>query len=80
VANSADDSVSVVNTATDMVEATILGLSTPQGVAVDPAGARAYIAEQSASRVAMLNTQTNTLTTLVPVGSSPVGVAVRPIP
>ena len=52
----------------------------PQGVAVDPAGSRVYVAEQSASRVAVVNTGTNGVTAVVPVGPSPNSLAIRPLP
>ncbi|MBN8887420.1 MAG: Ig-like domain repeat protein, partial [Rudaea sp.] len=71
--------VSVVDTATDTVTATISPLcSSPFGVAVNPAGTRAYFGCQSSNNVAVVDTASNTLITTVSVSAAPVGVVVSP--
>lgn len=42
VANELDNSVSVIDTATNTVTATVNGLNYPFGVAVNPAGTKLY--------------------------------------
>lgn len=78
VANSADRSVSVVNTATGAVTGSISVGGTPSAVAVDPrpGSSRAYVALKSSGRLSVVDTSNNTVTTTVPVGLSPTAVAV----
>ncbi len=79
VTNFADDTLSIINTATNQVEAIVPGLVRPAQVAVDPTGSRAYIAGGVIpGYVAVLDTATNTVINTIPVGSFPFGVAVSP--
>jgi YVTN family beta-propeller protein len=81
VTNSADNTVSVIATATNTVATTIAVGVSPEGVAVTPDGSKVYVANfgQFFGTVSVIATATNTLlTTITPVGISLVGVAVTP--
>jgi YVTN family beta-propeller protein len=78
VANAGSDSVSVINTASNTVTATVPVGSYPLGVAVNPAGTFVYVANYYSNSVSVINTASNTVTATVPVGTAPVGVAVNP--
>ncbi|WP_256332130.1 MULTISPECIES: YncE family protein [unclassified Streptomyces] len=47
---------------------------TPQGIALTPSGARAYVANRGSNTVSVIDTATNTVTATVPVGDAPIGV------
>jgi YVTN family beta-propeller protein len=69
--------VSVINTATNRVTATIgVGLD-PAAVAVSPDGTRAYVANGTNS-VSVINTATNRITATIHDLCDPIGVAVSP--
>lgn len=78
VANQAGDTVSVLNTSTNAVVATVNVGDTPGGVVVNPAGTRAYVANISDATLSVINTETNTVVATVnlAVGSSPREVAI----
>jgi YVTN family beta-propeller protein len=78
ITNSASHNVSVINTTTNTVTATIPVGPNPTGVAVHPAGTRVYVVNQSGDSVSVVDTAANTVITTVPVGSFPTGVAVNP--
>jgi len=71
-------SVSVIDTASYKVVATIpVGLY-PAGVAISPNGAFAYVANFNSNSVSVIDTATNTVTATVTVGTNPLGVAITP--
>lgn len=76
IANSDDGTVSVIDTKTNTITATInnVGLN-PEGIALNADGSRAYVAVSGSSYVAVINTATNTLLPSVTVGAGPVGIA-----
>ena len=81
ITNEGSSTVSVIDTATNTVIATIPVGSHPQGVAVTPDGSRVYVANQGAvegvGTVSVISTATNTVTGIpIPVGSYPFGLAV----
>lgn len=81
VANTSDDTVSVIDTATRTVTATI---PLPTGgdaieIAVTPDGSKVYVTNGGVDTVSVINTATNTLTTNIPVGSQPYGIVVSPV-
>ena len=78
IANLGSNSVSVVNTATNTVIATVAVGSQPFGVSVSPDGSKVYVAISDAwsSDVSVINTGSNTVIATVAVGSVPQGVAV----
>ena len=79
VANYDDDTVSVINTTTNTVDATITGLGDgPTGVAFSPDGTTAYVANWFDDTVSVINTTTNTVTSTITVGDNPLGLAVSP--
>src|ERR1019366_2879897 len=63
--------VSVIDTATNAVVATVPVGTTPHGVAVNPAGTFAYVTNQTSNTVSVIDTATNTVVATVPVGTAP---------
>jgi YVTN family beta-propeller protein len=78
ITNSGSNTVSVVDTATNAVVATVAVGSQPFGVAVNAAGTRAYIGNRGANSVSFIDTVTNTVVATIVVGVDPIGVAVNP--
>ena len=84
VANSTDGTISVINTATNEVTATIAvgpgltGEQAPGGVAVSPDGTRLYVTNGGKNTVAVISTATNAVINTIPVGSAPEGIAISP--
>ncbi|MGW2400674.1 YVTN family beta-propeller repeat protein [Kitasatospora sp. NPDC001664] len=78
VANSGTDDVSVVDTATGTVTATVPVGDAPRGVAAAPDGGRVYVADSGSDAVSVISTASNTVTATVPVGDGPNGLAVSP--
>lgn len=83
ISDSARNSVSVIDTATQAIVAVIGGLSTPRSLAITPDGRRIYVAESAS--VSILDTSTNAVIGSVadlyaPAGSrpSPSSIAVSP--
>ena len=88
ITNSGDNTVSVINTATNTVTATVPVGTGPYGVAVTPDGKKVYVMcpEDDCGAIDpgsfyVIGTSTNTVIATVPlggVGGGPVGVAVSP--
>jgi YVTN family beta-propeller protein len=78
ITNGCSDTVSVIDTATNTVTATVDVGSEPYGIAVNPAGTKVYVTNGYGDSVSVIDTATNTVTARVLVGSSPRGVAVNP--
>ena len=81
VTNTGDDTVSVIDTATN----TVVGLPipvgvSPTGVAVTPDGTKVYVTNSNVAdnTVSVIKTATNTVVKTVPAGRGPVAVAVTP--
>ncbi len=72
------DTVSVIDTATNTVTATVNVGNYPYGVAVSPDGKRVYVTNELSNNVSVIDTATNTVTDTVNVGNYPYGVAVSP--
>lgn len=76
------DTVSVIDTATSSVEATVHlpPGSTPFGIAINPSGTRVFVTNFFGSTLSVIDTSTNTLVKTIPLGSSkaPEGVVVNP--
>ncbi|MFM7519530.1 MAG: beta-propeller fold lactonase family protein [Planctomycetota bacterium] len=64
--------------APNTVTATIVGVSNPLGVAVNPAGTFAYVTNSTGNSVAVVDTATNAVTATIAVGNAPWGVAFNP--
>src|SRR4029079_3355089 len=72
VTNSGNNTVSVIDTATNTVVATIPVGTSPDGIAVTPNGAFAYVANLSSNNVSVISAATNSVVATVAVGSLPV--------
>jgi YVTN family beta-propeller protein len=72
--------VSVINTATNTVTATItVGTDAePLGVAVNPTGSEVFVADETSNTVSVINTAADTVIATIPVGSLPLAVAAAP--
>jgi len=73
--------VSVINTATNTVIGNPIPVGDrPYGVAVNPAGTRAYVTNLDGRTVSVINTATNTVIgNPIPVGDNPLGIAFSPL-
>ena len=79
VANAGDDTVSVINTATNTVIGLIPVGNFPQGIAITPDGSRAYVTNAGDDTVSVINTSANTVIgTPISVGDSPQAIAITP--
>src|SRR6267143_604410 len=78
ITNLSDNTVSVIDTASNIVTATVPVGNFPNGVAVTPDGAHLYVANVFGNTVSVIDTATNTVTATVKVGLIPWGVAVTP--
>jgi YVTN family beta-propeller protein len=78
VTNEGSNTVSVINTGTNTVMATIPVGVTPEGVAVNPAGTLVYVANWNGRSVSVIDATTNTVVATVTVPNCPAGVAVNP--
>jgi YVTN family beta-propeller protein len=70
--------VSVIDTATNTVVATIPVGVGPDGAAITPDGTRAYVTNDDSDTVSVIDTTTNTVVATIPVGVGPVAVAITP--
>jgi YVTN family beta-propeller protein len=80
VANDGDATVSVIDTTTNTVTATVPTGTCPFGIAVTPDGSGVYVANECDGTVTSIATASNTVTGTVPIGADarPIGVAVTP--
>ncbi|MFF4189585.1 hypothetical protein [Nonomuraea sp. NPDC001831] len=78
VSHYVDRRVSVIDTATSNVIATVPTTGGCQGLAVHPDGSRVYVADDAAQMVSVINTATNTISRSISVGWPPFSVAVTP--
>jgi YVTN family beta-propeller protein/probable HAF family extracellular repeat protein len=78
VANNVSNTISVIDTASNTVTATVAVGSGPRGVAITPNGVHAYVTNVSSNTVSVIDTDTNTVTATVAVGGSPVSVVITP--
>ncbi|MGA9190006.1 MAG: PKD domain-containing protein [Methanosarcina sp.] len=76
IANSGDNNVSVIDTATDKVTAMIPVGNYPRGVAVTPDGKKVYVTNYY--NIFIIDATKNKVTATIPVGNYPSGVAVSP--
>ena len=79
ITNENGGNVSVVDTATNTVVATVTAGNFPFAVAVNPAGTRAYVTNGASGSLSVIDTATNTVVATVTVGAVPAGVAVAPV-
>jgi YVTN family beta-propeller protein len=76
IANSNDNTVSVMDTSTNNVVATVSVGNNPVGLAVTPDGTAVYVANSGDNTVSVINSATNTVVATVPVGNQPYAVSV----
>jgi YVTN family beta-propeller protein len=72
----------VIDTTTDMVIGSAIAVGVgPFGIAVNPAGTRAYVANQFSNSVSLIDTTTNmVIGSAITVGTNPRGIAIGPAP
>ncbi len=78
IPNSLDNTVSVINLATNTVTATISVGTYPYAVSASADGTKVYVTIDTGSTVNVINTATNTISAVIPVGTEPYGVCVSP--
>jgi YVTN family beta-propeller protein len=76
--NAADDTVSVIDTASNTVVATIPVGQDPNGVAITSDGKQVYVTNQLDDSVSVIDIASNTVVATIPGFVIPVGVAVTP--
>jgi YVTN family beta-propeller protein len=77
VPNYCSNTVSVINTATNVVATTISGFQSPFAAGISPDGSKVYIANRSGG-VSVISTATNTITANITAGTTPTGIAISP--
>jgi YVTN family beta-propeller protein len=78
VPNYDDNTVSVIDPATNSVVATLAVGKRPSGVAINPAGTAVYVTNSGGGTVSVISTATNTVVNTITVGDSPAGVFITP--
>ena len=78
VANSLSNNVSVIDTASHSVTATVVVGSAPGSVAITPDGNFAYVTNFGTNDISVIDTASNTVIATVPVGLGPDDVAITP--
>lgn len=78
VGNFSDSTVTVIDTATGTVVATVPVSTGPHGMAITPDGRIAYVSGDGASTVTAIDTATDKVAQTIEVGKSPHGVALTP--
>jgi len=78
VANYGDGTVSVINTGSGLVTATIPVGGQPDAVVATPDGTKAYVGNYGADQVMVVSTATNSVTKTITVGNGPYGMAISP--
>src|SRR6266404_2469698 len=81
ITNGGDNSMSVIDTATNTVIATIPVSDRPFSVVVTPDGSKVYVTNNNSGNprtVSVIDTATNTVIATIHVGAKPFGVAVTP--
>jgi len=78
VGNTCDSTISVINTATNTVVATVAVGSQPQNMALTPDGALAYTSNFMTGNLSVIDTATNTVVdTVQAAGTQPLGIAIK---
>ena len=79
VANELSNTISVINTATNAVIATIPVGIRPRIIVFTLDGTRAYVTNQNSNTVSVINTATNAVINTINVGIEPVGIDITPV-
>jgi YVTN family beta-propeller protein len=75
VGNFKDSTVSVIDTGTERVVATVPVAAGPDGIVVSPGGRSAFVSGSSAAEVSEIDTATDSVTRNIDVGKGPQGLA-----
>ncbi len=78
ITNQGTNNVSVIDTATNTVVTTVGVGGNPYGVAVNPAGTRAFVGNLSDGTVSVIDTANQSVLATLNVGTFPYGMAVNP--
>lgn len=78
VPNEGSGTLSVIDTATDQVVATIPAGKKPRGTVIAPDGARAYVSDQPGNRLVVVDLAARKAVGAVALGESPEGVGMSP--
>jgi YVTN family beta-propeller protein len=78
IVNSDSGSVSVINTATQEVLATVPVGSYPEHMAITPDGTQVYVVNFGSANVSVIDTATQRVLATIQVGSRPTGIAFTP--
>ena len=78
VGNFKDNTVSVIDTGTGTVVATLPVASGPHGMTQTPDGRTVYISGENSTEVSVIDTATNRVTRTIDVGKTPHGLAMTP--
>ena len=78
VGNFKDSTVSVIDTDTRAVLATLPVAAGPDGIAITPDGGTAFVSGASATSVSVIDTATDTVARAIEVGKGPQGLAITP--
>ncbi|WP_255286754.1 MULTISPECIES: YncE family protein [unclassified Bacillus (in: firmicutes)] len=78
VTNFNSGTVSVIDTATNTVTATITVGAYPDDIAFKPDGTRAYVVNYGSNSVSVIDTSTNRVVAIIPVGMVPYAVDITP--
>lgn len=77
VANNNDNTVSVIDTATHSVIATVPVGASPEEIAVTPNGRFVYLTNQLGNSVSVIDAASNTVAATIPLGSFPTSIAMH---
>lgn len=78
VGNFKDSTVSVIDTDTRAVLATLPVATGPDGIAITPDGGTAFVSGANATSVSVIDTATDTVARAIDVGKGPQGLAITP--
>jgi len=78
VANQASNDVSVINTSSNVVVATIPVGTGPLSSIISPDGSLVYAINSGSNNISVINTSSNTVTSTIPAGNTPFSGAVIP--
>src|SRR6185369_1873741 len=78
IGNYKDNSVSVIDTATNRVVATVAVVAGPHGMGITPDGRRVFVSGDNASGVSVIDTASDQVIQVIEVGKAPHGMALTP--
>ena len=78
VVNYDSDNVSVIDTSTNVVVATVPVGANPQDITYAPDGRHLYTANVDDNSISVVNTTTNLVSARIPIGDSPTSISVLP--